>query len=58
MQSSFLMTHKDPRKGFHKDIIRHISVTKIGLENSSQASRDIPWTMMSQNLFYQKGQGC
>ena len=33
-------------------------LTKIVLENSSQASRDIPWTMTSQNLFSQTGQGC
>ena len=33
-------------------------LTKIVLENSSQVSRDIPWTMTSQNLFAQTGQGC
>ena len=26
MQRSFLMTQKDPDKGFHKDMIRHISL--------------------------------
>ena len=52
------MTLKDPSKGFHKDMIRHNYLTKIVLENSSQASRDIPWTMTSQNLFSQTGQGC
>ena len=44
------MTQKNPNKGFHKDL------TKIVLENSSQASRDILWTMTSQNLFSQTGQ--
>ena len=33
-------------------------LTKIVLENSFQASRDIPWIMTSQNLFSQTGQGC
>ena len=33
-------------------------LTKIDLENSSQVSRVIPWTMKSQNLFAQTGQGC
>ena len=33
-------------------------LTKIFLEISSQASRDIPWTMTSQNLFSQTDQGC
>ena len=56
MQRSFLMTQRDPSKGFHKDMMRHLS--KIVLENSSQASLDIPWTMTSQNLFSQTGQGC
>ena len=32
-------------------------LAKIVVENSSQASRDIPWTMTSQNLFSQMGQG-
>ena len=54
MQRSILMTQKDPRKkGFHKDMIRHL--TKIVLENSSQVTRDIPWTMTSQNLFFSNG---
>ena len=57
MQRSFLMTQKDPNKRvpqrYHK-----IYLTKIVLENSSQASRDIPWIMTSQNLFSQTGQGC
>ena len=35
-----------------------INLTKIVLENSSQASHDIPWTMKSQNLFSQTGQDC
>ena len=52
MQWSFLMTQKDPSKEFHKDMIRHL--TKIVLENSSQVTRDIPWTMTSQNLFFFK----
>ena len=30
-------------------------LSKIFLEISSQASRDIPWTMTSQNLFSQMG---
>ena len=30
-------------------------LTKIVLKSSSQASRDIPWTMTSQNLFSQTG---
>ena len=30
-------------------------LTKIFLENSSQASLDIPWTMTSQKLFTQTG---
>ena len=49
------MTLKDPSKGFHKDMIRHNYLTKIVLENSSQASRDIPWTMTSQNMFLKRG---
>ena len=33
-------------------------VTIIVLENLSQASRDIPSTMTSQNLFSETGRGC
>ena len=47
------MTQKDPSTGFHKEMIRHL--TKIVLENSSQGTRDIPWTMTSQNLFFSNG---
>ena len=34
-------------------MIRHL--TKIVLENSSQVTRDIPWAMTSQNLFFSNG---
>ena len=34
------------------------SLTKMFLENSSQASHDTPLTMTSQNLFSQTEQGC
>ena len=50
-QRSFLLTQKDPSKRFHKDMIKHISLF-------FRAQRDIPWTMTSQNLFSQTGQGC
>ena len=57
------MTLFNEAEGFKQRVPqRHdkIYLTKIVLENSSQASRDISWTMTSQNqdLFSQTGQGC
>ena len=52
MQTSSIMTQKVPQR-YDKTYL-----TKIVLENSFQASRDIPWIMTSQNLFSQTGQGC